>query len=198
MLITGAPLLFLFFLHKPGWLLLMPAFLFTVFSKHVPHYLIGYHYSVMLVCAAFASSVFYLNEIRREKKYIVLLMAVLVFFMNYFYGNIFSKSLQLVNVDPELAIVRPDFVYKNWQGYYKSLKGKKDPDIMNFIKQLPAEAKVAADPFIAPHLSGRRYLYHIKNYEWADYIFDRKKNNIEYPGFSFIKETKLWKVYKRM
>ncbi|HPD18791.1 MAG TPA: DUF2079 domain-containing protein, partial [Candidatus Goldiibacteriota bacterium] len=196
-LISSLPLLFLFFLHKPAWLLLLPAFLFTVFSRHLPHYLIGYHYGVMLVCAAFAGTIFYMRGKPALQKKSVALMFVLALFMNYFYGNVFSKSLRLVYVDPELAVEKPDFVYKNWQGYYRGLKGEKDEEIVSFIKTLSPRAKVAADSFIAPHLSGRRYLYSLKNYDWADVIVDRKTGNAIYDGFSPVKETRLWKVYKR-
>lgn len=198
LIISSLPLLFLFFLHKPSWLLLLPAFLFTVFSRHTPHYLTGYHYSVMLVCAAFAGIVYYLNERQGMQKHFVIVMFVLIFFMNYFYGNIFSKSLRLVYVDPDIAVTKPDFIYKQWQGYYKGLKAADDREIIEFIKALPADTKVAADQFIAAHASARRYLYHLKNYDWADVIIDRKSSNAEYKGFLLVKETKLWKAYKRM
>ncbi|MCX8093063.1 MAG: DUF2079 domain-containing protein, partial [Candidatus Goldbacteria bacterium] len=198
LLLTGVSLLFLFFLHRPGWVLILPGFLFTIFSKHVPHFLVGYHYSVIFICAIFTGIIYFLNETNWNKDKIIVLISVLMFFVNYFYGNISSKSIQLVNVNPELAITKPDFIYKNWIGYYKNLRGEKDPEIKEYIKTIPPSLKVAADPFIAPHVSGRRYIYHIKNYDWADVVIDRKESSGTYPNFKLIKETKLWKVYKKM
>ncbi len=196
-LIFSLPFLFLFYLHRLCWIILIPALLFTVFSKHLPHYLIGYQYSIIFICAAFCGIVYYLKEKAGDKNHILLLMLIIVLFMNYFYGNIFSKSLRLVFVNPEIAPVKPDYIHKKWQGFYKELKGDKDNEIKDFIKTIPKDAKIAADNFIAPHLSARRYLYHIKNYDWADYIIDKKDNAGEFTGFTVIKETKMWKVYKK-
>lgn len=196
-LITSLPFLFLFFLNKRIWILLLPAFLFTIFSKHIPHYLIGYHYSVMLICSAFIGNIYYFDKKEKLQHNLIPFFICVMFFINYFYGNFFSKSLRLVYVDPDIAIEKPDFIYQKWQGYYKSFKKVKDDEIMEFIKDLHKNLKVVADPFICPHLSGRRYIYHIKNYKWADIIIDRKENNAMYEDFELIKETKIWKVYKK-
>jgi len=196
-LIISLPLFFIFLLNKKIWILLFPAFLFTIFSRHIPHYLIGYHYSVMLICSAFIGSVYYFDKNEKLQSVLIPVLICIIFFMNYFYGNFFSKSLRLVYVNPDMAIEKPDFIYQKWQGYYRKFKEVKDDEIIEFIKNLHKNLKVAADPFICPHLSGRRYIYHIKNYKWADIIVDRKENNTVYEDFELIKETKIWKVYKK-
>jgi hypothetical protein len=151
----------------------------------------------MFICAAFAGFIYYFENKKNIPSFIISSLIAIIFFINYFYGNFYSKSLRLVYVNPDLAIEKPDFIYNGWQGYYKELKGDKDIEITEFVKTLSDEIKVAADNFFAPHVSGRRYIYHLKNYKWADIIIDRKSNNAVYEGFSIVKETKLWKIYKK-
>gem|GEM_PF-4823305 len=195
LLIISAPLLFVFIFDAPAWIMLALAFMFGVFSNYAPHYTLGYHYSVMFVCAVFLGAVTYMS---RKKPAAVLLgaMVAMAFFMNYFYGNMFSKSYRLECTGTPWISTKPDYINNNWTGLYRVVTGVKDPEAEKIMSSIPGEYKVAADFFAAPHVSGRKYIYQISGYKDADIVIN-KKGKAPYPDYIMLRSTVLWDFYAR-
>jgi uncharacterized membrane protein len=194
-IIISAPLLFLFIFDGPAWIMLIPASIFGVFSNYLPHYIMGYHYTVMFICAAFAGAAAYL----RGRKIPVLMAGAILamaFFMNYYYGNIFPKSYRLVCTEVMLAKDKPDYIYKGWVGLYRELRGEKDPEAEGIMRSIPEDYRVSAEYFAAPHVSGRRYIYPLQGYRDSDVVINRR-GAPAFAGYVLLKSTVLWDFYAK-
>jgi uncharacterized membrane protein len=192
---VSAPLLFIFYRHASAWIMLAPAFIFGVFSSYRPHYLIGYHYSVLFACAAFAACVYYFARAKKPfTPFIAAAMIMSALLFNYFYGNIFSKSLRLVTTELQLAPEKPDYNHLGWTGLYRGLKGEKDPEAVKIAGLIPKDYKVAADYFFSAHVSSRRYIYQLALINEADLAVLRKGSSRP-EGFLLLKETGRWAFY---
>ncbi|MCE5299613.1 MAG: DUF2079 domain-containing protein [Spirochaetia bacterium] len=197
LVIVSVPLLFLFYGYKPVWILLVPAFIFGIFSQYYPHFLPGYHYSVMFVCAAFAGAVYYMAGAKKSARISVAgTMVVLAFLMNYYYGNVFPKSYRMITTEVKQALYTPDYNCRDWTGHYRQIKGTKDTAALRIMKSIPEKYRVSADHFAAAHVSGRRYLYQIQHYEAADIVIARPGKDT-YPGFRKLITTQLWEFNVR-
>jgi uncharacterized membrane protein len=193
--VISAPLLFLFYRQPAAWIMLVPAFIFGIFSRYQPHYLLGYHYTVIFVCAAFTGFIYYFAEKKKPfTPFIAGIMIALALLLNYFYGNVFSKSYRLVSAELQLAPEPPDYNLKGWTGMYSSLKGEKDAEAVKIAGLIPAKYKVSADYFFSAHVSGRRYIYQLSLSNEADVIVVRK-GAAGYAGFTLLKVTKRWAFY---
>jgi hypothetical protein len=188
-------LLFMFFLDAPAWIMLVPACIFGVFSRYLPHYILGFHYTIMFMCAAFIGTAAYLTK--RKPSFLVMgAVLAMAFFMNYYYGNFFSKSYRLVYRGADMLANKPDYIYKDWAGLYREVKGVKDPEAEAIMRSIPADYRVSADFFAAPHVSGRRYIYQLTGYKDADLVINRR-GLPAFPGFALVKSTLLWDFYAK-
>jgi uncharacterized membrane protein len=195
LVVISAPLLFLFIFDGAAWIMLVPACIFGVFSKYLPHYILGYHYTVMFMCAAFTGAAACLG---RKKPSVLVIAAILAMavLMNYYYGNMFSKSYRLVCTGALLTKDKPDYINKGWTGLYREVRGIKDPEAENIMRSIPENYRVCADFFAASHVSGRRYIYQISGFNYADVVINRR-GLPAFPGYVLIKSTVLWDFYAK-
>ena len=208
--IFSGPLLFLYFLRKENLLLLFPAFLFTVFSKHTAQYTVGFQYSAILVSFAFYLTMreFSMAEtarvpLLRDRGRAMGFMLAVGIVWSLLYGSFFSKSYKLTwlgNVDP---VVAADYYYNDSVGCFRDIPGSVDWETVRLLDKIQAKYSVKADLNIMPHVSGRRYLYNVFFDRETDIVIFFNKEPFTgfektgFPGkdYVFYRSTKTVKIY---
>jgi len=167
-LLFSLPLLFMYIFKKENYILLFPALLFTVFSRHMPQYTIGYEYSVFFIFAAFYLSIDYMKNpaaihLKFFKSNSNLLVFMIVFSLawNFLYGSFLSKSYKLTWLGENFPFVKANYYYNGWVGCFKKAPnaGYVDYDALRLLGSIPADYSVKVDDNIMPHVSGRKGLY---------------------------------------
>lgn len=178
-LLFSAPLLFLFLLKKENIILLFPALLFTVFSKHVPQHTIGYEYSTVFLSFAFYASIIAFSKLKpavvdvfKGKNRMIFFMLIIGIMWSFLYGSFFSKSYKLTWLGNDYTVIKTnaDFYYNNWVGCFKKIPSGVDYKSNDLLDKIPSKYSVKTDVNIMPHVSGRRYLYNVFSKEETDIV----------------------------
>ena len=206
----SAPLLFLCFFRRENLILLFPALLFTVFSKHVPQYTLGYQYGAVFLAYAFYLSLeafsglkFPFLGIFTGRYRVAIFMLAIALPMSLLYGNFFSKSFKLTWLGCDSPVGKADYCYNDFVGCFKKIPGEVDHEAVKLLDSIPAKYTVKADVNIMPHVSGRRELYNVFFVRDTDLVivFNREPfiefEKTGFPGKEYVryKSTKTIIIY---